>query len=147
MNIEVYRPFLLRRLLSGLEEYGPFPGEEIEYFLGNDPGIAYPAVEITEDEKNYYLEAETPGISEKELDVYVEDGILTLKGEKKEEPDHKEGKVHRSERYYGRFSRSFTLPEQVNTDGIRAYYQKGILKLTLPKTEGAEPKRVEVKIH
>ena len=127
--------------------FRPFFSKEVEVLFGENAALGYPAVEIKEDEKNYYLEAETPGLSEKEMEVTIEDGVLTLSGERKTETEKKEGKVHRTERYYGQFSRSFGIPENVKAEEITAHYENGVLKLTLPKGEEAEPQRVEIKIN
>jgi len=147
MNLEIWRPERLSNLWGELDWLRPFFGEENGLIGGEHLPLAYPAVEIKEDEENYYLEAEIPGLSEKEVEVYVENGVLTLKGEKKEESEKKEGRVHRTERYYGRFSRSFTIPENVAEDKIKARSENGMLKLTLPKGEETKPKRVEIKVH
>jgi len=147
MNIELWRTSPLRTWYEDLDLFRPFGSEDIEFFFGETPTLGYPAVEVKEDEKNYYLEAETPGMTEKELEVEIEDGVLSLKGERKTETEKKEGKVHRTERYYGHFSRSFGIPENVKTEEITAHYENGVLKLTLPKGEEAKPQRVEIKIN
>lgn len=147
MNISLYHPYRLKDFLSDLGLLRPFSREGIEQFFEDSYEPNFPALEIKEDEHNYYIEAETPGLMKKDIEVVIEDGIITLKGEKKTDSEKKEGKVHRSERYYGSFSRSFILPEHVNTEGIRAHYGEGILKITLPKSEDTKPKQVDIKIH
>lgn len=147
MNIELWRTLPLRIGDDDADLFRPFVSGDIEFFFGEAPTLGYPAVEVKEDDKNYYLEAETPGLTEKELEVAIEDGILTLKGERKTETEKKEGKVHRTERYYGYFSRSFGIPEDVKAEKVTAFYENGVLKLTLPKGEEAKPKRVEIKIN
>jgi HSP20 family protein len=105
-----------------------------------------PAVDIYEDEKKVTLKLEVPGMAEKDLDVSVENNILTVKGERKFENEEKEENFHRIERRYGSFSRSFTLPSTVDTEHIEAHYQAGVLKLDLKKKPEAQPKQIKVSV-
>ncbi|MEW6200471.1 MAG: Hsp20/alpha crystallin family protein, partial [bacterium] len=86
-----------------------------------------------------------PGVSEKDIDVNVENGVLTITGEKKHEEEVKKKSYFRVERCYGKFLRSFTLPSSVKTDSIEATFKDGILKLFVPKSEEAKPKSIPVK--
>jgi HSP20 family protein len=104
-----------------------------------------PAFDITENEKEYVVTAELPGIDSKELDVTYTDGLLTVKGEKKQEKEDKGENYHRVERQYGAFQRSFRIPGEVKNDNIDANFKDGVLKLTLPKAEESKPKKIEVK--
>ena len=99
-----------------------------------------PAVDIFEDEKQITLSADLPDMQEKDLDIRVEDGHLTIEGERKFENEEKKDNYHRIERRYGSFQRMFALPENVDADHIAAKYDKGVLKVTLPKVEQAEKK-------
>ena len=103
-----------------------------------------PPVEIFEKEDNLVLRAELPGMKEKDIDLQVENGTLTLRGEKKSEQKVDSGNVHRSERYYGSFVRTFALPTTVDTDKIRASYKDGVLEVLLPKAETAKAKRITI---
>jgi HSP20 family protein len=104
-----------------------------------------PGVDIVENEKAILLRVDLPGIEEKDIDVQVEEGTLTLKAERKFEKETKEGNYHRVERAYGSFERSFSLPENVDGDNIAAAYNKGVLEVTLPKVEvQAKVKKVKV---
>ncbi|MCB1020556.1 MAG: Hsp20/alpha crystallin family protein [Acidobacteria bacterium] len=94
-----------------------------------------PAVDIFEDEKEIVIKADLPEVKEEDLDVRVEDGQLTLKGERKFEHEEKKDNYHRVERRYGSFQRTFGLPENVDAENIVAKYDKGVLKVTLPKVE------------
>ena len=78
MNIELWRTSPLRTWYDDLELFRPFGSDDIEFFFGEAPTLGYPAVEVKDDDKNYYLEAETPGLTEKELEVAIEDGVLEL---------------------------------------------------------------------
>lgn len=105
-----------------------------------------PPVDIHEDSNNIYLKAELPGIKKEELNIAVEGDTLTIKGEKKHESEVKEEQFHVMERTYGSFSRSFSLPTNVDSSNVRADYKDGVLTLTLPKKEESKPKKIEVKV-
>ncbi len=106
-----------------------------------------PAMDVTEDKDAYRLTAELPGMNEKDIEVSVTDSMLTLKGEKKQETEQKAKNYHVSERMYGSFERSFSLPDGIDASKIAANFTKGVLTVTLPKKPEAkiEPKKVEVK--
>jgi HSP20 family protein len=103
-----------------------------------------PAVDIYEDESQLVLTAEVPGIEEKDIEIKVEDNTLSLHGERKMEKETKEENYHRIERSYGAFSRSFTLPNYIDTDKIRAEHENGVLKITLPKKPELKPRKVKI---
>jgi HSP20 family protein len=108
-------------------------------------GVWSPGVDIVENEKQIVLRADLPGVDEKNIDIQVEDGTLTLKAERKFEKETKEGDYHRVERAYGSFHRSFSLPENADADHIAAAYKKGVLEVTIPKVETkAKAKKVQV---
>ena len=106
-----------------------------------------PAVDISEDDGNYKVTAELPGMNEKEIEVVVSGDMLTLKGEKRQEKEQKEKNFYLSERSYGSFQRSFYVPEGVDRDKIAADFSKGVLTITMPKTAKAveQQKTIEVK--
>ncbi|MBN1627941.1 MAG: Hsp20/alpha crystallin family protein [Deltaproteobacteria bacterium] len=104
-----------------------------------------PAFDINENEKEYVVTAELPGMEAKDIDVTLSDGILSVKGEKKREHEEKGENYHRIERSYGSFNRSFSIPGKVKMDSVDANYKDGILRLILPKTEEGESKKIEVK--
>ena len=106
-----------------------------------------PAVDVVESEKAYEITAELPGMDEKNIEVKVADGMLTIKGEKREEKEEKQKDYYLQERSFGSFERSFEVPETVETDKIEANFKKGVLTLTLPKkAEAQKPaKKIEVK--
>jgi HSP20 family protein len=103
-----------------------------------------PAVDIYEDESQLVLTAEVPGIDEKDIEIKIENNTLTLHGERKMEKETKEENYHRLERSYGSFSRSFTLPNYVDTDKIRAEHENGVLKITMPKKPELKPRKVKI---
>jgi HSP20 family protein len=106
-----------------------------------------PAVDVVESEKAYEITAELPGMDEKNIEVKVADGVLTIKGEKQEEKEQKEKDYYLHERSFGSFERSFEVPETVETGKIEASFKRGLLTLTLPKkAEAQKPaKKIEVK--
>jgi len=105
-----------------------------------------PVVDITEDEKEYLIKAEVPEVDKKDVKVTVQDGCLTIQGERKQEKEEKGQRFHRVERSYGSFVRSFTLPEEVAEDKLKAEFKDGMLTVHLPKTEKPKPPAVEVKV-
>jgi HSP20 family protein len=105
-----------------------------------------PPVDIAEDEKEYIVKAELPGINKEDIKVTVEGGVLSITGERKAEKEEKNKKYHRIERSYGTFTRTFTLPEAASAEKVSAEFKDGVLKVHLPKDEKAKPKSVEVKI-
>ncbi|MEX2189692.1 MAG: Hsp20/alpha crystallin family protein [Bacteroidota bacterium] len=105
-----------------------------------------PAVDISEQENEYHVKVELPGISKDDVKITLESNILTIRGEKKLEKDFKEEHMRRMERIYGSFQRSFTLPSVVKESEINAVYKDGVLMITLPKAEEAKPKQIEVKV-
>jgi HSP20 family protein len=114
---------------------------------GNQPlafGNFVPPVDIYEDEHNITVQAEVPGVDEKDLDVRLENNVLTISGERKMEDEQKEENFHRIERSYGRFVRSFSLPTTVDAENVNAQFENGILKVTIPKKEEARPKQIRI---
>jgi HSP20 family protein len=105
-----------------------------------------PAVDVYEDEHAVNLKIEVPGIEEKDLDIRVENNTLTVHGERKFEKEEKEENFRRVERQYGSFTRSFTLPQTVDSENVSANYDKGVLKISLPKKAEAKPKQIKVNV-
>jgi HSP20 family protein len=105
-----------------------------------------PTVDITEDDKEYLIKAEIPEVDKKDVKVTVQEGVLTLQGERKQEKEEKGKKFHRIERSYGSFVRSFALPDDVSEDKLKAEFKDGMLLVHLPKAEKPKPKAIEVKV-
>jgi HSP20 family protein len=105
-----------------------------------------PAVDVYEDEHNVTLKIEVPGIDEKDIDVRIENNTLTVHGERKIEKEEKEENYRRVERQYGSFTRTFNLPPTVDAERVQADYDKGVLKITLPKKAEAKPKQIKVNV-
>jgi HSP20 family protein len=105
-----------------------------------------PAVDVYEDEHNVTLKIEVPGVDEKDISVNLENNTLTVHGERKIEKEEKEENYRRVERQYGSFTRTFTLPTTVDSEKVSATYDKGVLKVTLPKKAEAKPKQIKVNV-
>ncbi len=105
-----------------------------------------PRVNIAETEKAFEIKAEIPEVNKEDVKVTVHNGVLTIQGERKQEKEEKGKKFHRVERLYGNFTRSFTLPDNVDETKISALFKDGILNLQIQKTEEAKPKSIEVKV-
>jgi len=105
-----------------------------------------PVVDIVEDDRAYLVTAELPGIRKEDVHLTLEDGVLTITGERKQEHEEKTRKFHRVERAYGSFSRSFALPENVDAEKIEARFRDGVLAVAVAKSESARPRHIEVKI-
>src|SRR6266852_4664570 len=130
------------------------PFRELASFLGTfsgnggkeqlTAGSFTPAVDVYEDEHTVVLKLEVPGVNEQDLKVSVENSTLTIQGERKFEKEEKEENFHRIERRYGSFTRTFKLPNTVDSDQVEAGYDKGILKITLAKRAEAKPKQIKV---
>ena len=109
-------------------------------------GSFVPPVDVYEDEHAIQLKLEVPGIDEKDIDVRLENNLLTIRGERKFEKEQKEENFHRIERRYGSFTRSFTLPNSVNAEDVKADYDKGVLTIKLGKKAEAKPKQIKVEV-
>ena len=105
-----------------------------------------PAMDLYEDKDNVYVRAELPGMKKEDIDLSLHEGSLSISGERKHEETHKDAEVYRSERFFGRFQRSVTLPTLVSADKIKAQYKDGVLTVTLPKAEEAKPKHIDVNV-
>lgn len=103
-----------------------------------------PAVDVTEDQKAYLIALELPGVKPEDVKIHLDGNRLIVSGEKKQEAEERTDRLHRFERRFGTFSRTFTLPETVNTEAIEARAQNGVLTLTLPKSEKAQPRTIPV---
>lgn len=140
-------PFaLLRREMDSLFD-NFFHGFGMEQFDGGLGGFS-PKVDITENDREFKISAELPGMDEKDIDVSLQNDMLTIRGEKKEEKEEKGKDYYRMERSYGSFSRSIPLPVEVEAAKVEAKFKKGVLSITLPKTAKviSETKKIAVKV-
>ena len=132
----------MNRLFNESYRGTPRAADDEEWSLG----AWAPAVDIYEQDGNIVLKAELPGVDPKDVDVRVENNILTLRGERKLDQEIRKESYHRVERSYGAFTRSFTLPNVVDTDKIKAEYKDGVLRMTLPKKEEAKSKQIAISV-
>src|SRR5437667_1501143 len=105
-----------------------------------------PLVDIVEDAKEYLIKVELPEVQKDDVKVTVESGTLSISGERKAEKEEKGRRFHRVERYYGRFERSFTIPDDAEANDVKAEFKDGVLRVHLAKSEKARPKQIEVKV-
>ena len=131
MNIERYEPWNLFRLLGSERTAADWA----------------PRVDVREDEGHFTVEADLPGVESKDIHVTAEDGVLTIKGERKLEKKESKGGYERLERFEGSFQRRFVLPDNVDADGIQARHTNGVLQITIPKQAQALPRRIDVAVN
>lgn len=110
-------------------------------------GAWTPAIDIHEDENQYTLKADLPGIKKEDLSLTVVENVVTIKGERKQEMEKKEKGYHRIERSYGSFQRAFQIPGGVDANKVEASFENGVLTVALPKPEAAKPRQIEVKVN
>jgi HSP20 family protein len=117
---------------------------------GSAPGFSTgwaPALDVHEDVEKVTVQVELAGMKKEDFDISLQDDVLTISGERKAESEKREGESFRSERVFGSFSRTVTLPAPVQTDAVKAAYQDGILTVTLPKAEEAKPRKIQVELN
>ena len=146
--LQMWRPFEnLRREVDRLFEdftASPFrlpfrrPAFDIEPFWSPESWVAIPAIDLVERENAFELHAELPGMDEKDIEVKITGGVLTIKGEKREEKEEKKPDFHLRERRFGTFERSMHVPETVEADKIEASFKKGVLTVLMPKLAEAQ---------
>ncbi len=148
MAIIRWRP--LRDMVSIQDEmnklFDDFFGRTPTRWFQPEEGLWTPTVDVSETKDNIVLSAEIPGLNKEDIKLSVQDNVLSLSGEKKQEKEEKDANYHRLERSYGSFCRSFTLPTPVQPDKVKASYKDGILKVTLPKTDEVKPKEIPISI-
>ena len=118
-----------------------WPSRDIGLFSGWSP-----ALDVFDDKDNLTVKVELPGLKKDEIGLSLHEGVLTISGERKQERERREGETFRSERYFGKFQRSVTLPSAVDASKVTATYRDGILTVELPKAEEAKPKQIAVTV-
>jgi HSP20 family protein len=111
-----------------------------------DNAVWMPLTDVAEDKDNYYLKADLPGIKKEDVKISYSDGSLGISGERSQEKESKDKKYHRIERSYGKYYRSFNLPEQIKEDKIKAEFKDGQLSVMIPKAEEVKPKEIDIKV-
>jgi HSP20 family protein len=105
-----------------------------------------PSVDVTEDDGRYLIELDLPGVETEAVKVSVENEVLTISGERKSTREEDDGKVHRVERSFGSFQRTFRVPQDADGEAVEASFRNGVLSVALPKAEKAKPRQIEVKV-
>jgi len=146
MANQLWNPF--QEFENLLDRYNKSGGGVMRGPSGGDLSFAdwAPSVDIDEQDDKYVIKADLPGVEKKDIDVKLENGMLSIRGEKHTESESGNGKRHRTERFHGTFARSFTLPDSVDVDNVDASYKDGVLTLSIPKKEQAKPKSIDIKI-
>ena len=121
--------------------------DELDRLLETPLQAWAPALDVHEDKNKFTVNLELPGLKREDINVHLENGSLVISGERKSETISEDTEVHRSERYYGKFSRALTLPTAVAADKVKAAYKDGILTVTLPKAEEAKPKQIDISVN
>lgn len=149
MSMTVWNPF--KEMESMLERYTQATGRGLgTSSLDTDMGLAEwsPSVDIEENDDSYMVRADLPGVSKEDIEVRLDNGVLSISGEKKVEKETGKGsKQHRTERFHGTFSRRFSLPSAIDADRVNADYKQGVLSLTIPKVEVEKSKKIDIKVH
>jgi HSP20 family protein len=149
-TLATWNPF--RELDEVQNRLGSFFSGMTRHRLGNGNGESLkladwsPDVEITEDDREYLIKTDLPEMKKEEVKVVIENGILSISGERKAEKEEKGKKYHRIERSYGSFIRTFTVPEDADGTKVAAEFKDGVLKVHLPKSPDAKPKTIDVKV-
>lgn len=148
-TLTIWNPFKEMNNLSSFLENWPsnLPASNRRWNAGvADVADWAPSVDITEDDSGYLFKVELPAVRKEDLKIQVEDGVLTIQGERNYEKEEKTTLVHRIERAYGKFARSFTLPEDGDPSQVKAEFKDGLLEVHVAKDEKAKPKTIEIKI-
>ena len=145
MSITRYSPFA---------DFEAFPGglrlfqDSLNRMFSEPSGRPWvPPVDIQETENELIVKADVHDVDMKDIDVRMENGTLTIRGERKFEAKKNEGGWHRVERAYGSFERAFTVPDTVSPEGVKADYKNGVLSITMPKKEVAKPRQIKVQVN
>ena len=137
----------MQRRVSSLFDWSPFRRGSLTAEEENITATEWaPLVDISEDDKEYLIKVELPEVQKDDVKVTVESVTLTISGERKAEKEEKGRKFHRVERFYGRFDRSFSIPDDAESDNVKAEFKDGVLRVHLAKSEKARPKQIEVKV-
>lgn len=145
MSVVTWNPF--RELDDMLSRYGRAGGRDLAGAEGGRVPQWQPAADIAETDNAYIIKAELPEVRREDVDVSVHDSVITIKGERRYEKTDDSEQQHRVESFYGQFSRSFSLPADVDQSGITAESKDGVLRVYLPKVEDEQPKTIDVTVN
>ena|SRR5687768_8446920 len=143
MNIIRWEP--LREVDEIFRQYSPFFNRTLRR-TGPEAGEWTPVADISETDKEYVIKTELPEVQKEDVKVMLDNGVITISGERKHQKEQKDANEIRIERFYGTFSRSFSLPENIDAKGIRAETKDGVLRVRIPKTQVEAPKAVAIEV-
>ena len=143
MNIIRWEPF--REVEEMFRQYSPFFSRALRR-NGGEAGEWTPVADISETDKEYVIKAELPEVRKEDVKVTLDNGVITISGERKHEKEQKDASEIRIESFYGTFSRSFSLPENIDAKGVHAQAKDGVLRVKIPKTQAAAPKSVSIEV-
>ena len=144
MNIIRWEPF--REVEEVFRQYSPFFNRALRRTGAPEAGEWTPVADISETDQEYVIKAELPEVKKDDVQVMLDNGVITISGERKHEKEHKDANEIRIESFYGTFSRSFSLPENIDAKGIRAETKDGVLRVRIPKTQATAPKTVSIEV-
>ena len=144
MNLVRWEPF--REMEDFLRQFAPALASGLARSSGG-PTVWRPAADISESDKEYLIKAELPGVNKEDVKIALQDGILTLSGERKLEAERSDDNQIRVERFYGAFTRSFVLPENVDTSNVRAEAKDGVLLVHIPKKTPSKAKPIAIEVN
>jgi HSP20 family protein len=142
MNITRWEPF--REMEDIFRQYSPFFARSLR--RNEEGGSWSPVADITETDNEYLIKAELPAVKKEDVRVTLDDNVITISGERRQEKEQKEANEIRIESFYGTFSRSFALPDNIDAKAIQAETKDGVLKVRIPKTKAVEPKKIAVEV-
>ena len=142
MNITRWEPF--REMEDMFRQYSPFFARALR--RSGEGAEWSPVADITETEKEYLIKAELPEVKKEDVKITLDNGVITIAGERRQEKEEKDANEIRVESFYGTFSRSFSLPENIDAKAIAAEAKDGVLKVRIPKTKAAAPKKIAIEI-
>jgi HSP20 family protein len=143
MSITRWEPF--REMEDMFRQYSPFFARALRRDGGE--GVAWsPVADITETDKEYLIKAELPEVKKEDVKITLDNGVITISGERRMEKEQKEANEIRVESFYGTFSRSFSLPDNIDAKTIQAEQKDGVLKVRIPKTKAEAPKKIAIEV-
>lgn len=143
MNITRWEPF--REMENFFHQYSPFLGRV--HRNKDEPVEWTPAADISETDKEYLIKAELPAVKKEDIKITLDNGMITLSGERRHEKEHKDENQIRVESFYGTFSRSFSLPENIDAKAIRAESKDGVLRIQIPKTDSPASRTISIDVN
>ena len=143
MNITRWEPF--REMEDIFRQYSPFFAGALRRNSGEGTGWS-PVADISETAQEYLIKAQLPEVKKEDVKITLDNGVITIAGERRMEKEQQEANEIRVESFYGTFSRSFALPENIDANAIRAEQKDGVLKVRIPKTKEAAPRKIAIEI-